>query len=103
KEKAPKSFEYIERFIKYPFYISENTIDEVVLTWTEIEDAVSYDVIRDGVVIDNVTDTSYKDNDYDDYSHTYEIKPVDQLGNQVFHFHKEQIETKLDDRNIKQL
>src|SRR5699024_1870260 len=95
REKAPRSFEYMERFIKFPFYISKKTIDEVVLTWTEIPDAESYDVIRDGVVIDNVTETSYIDNDYDDYGHTYEIKPVDQSGNQVFEFHKETAETEL--------
>src|SRR5690625_218876 len=98
REKAPKSFGYIERFIKYPFYISENTIDEVVLTWTEVEDAVSYDVVRDGVVIDNVTDTTYKDNNYNNYILTYEVIPVDQNGNQVFEFNKEMIQTKLLDR-----
>lgn len=98
KEKAPRTLKYMDDFINYSFYASENTVDAVTLTWVEIEEAASYELMRDGVILDNVTDTTYVDQDYDEYSHEYEVKAIDEDGKQVFEFLKETVETKLYDK-----
>src|SRR5690625_3715748 len=43
KEKAPKSFQYMDDFLNYPLYVSSNTIDGIELIWIEIECALKYE------------------------------------------------------------
>src|SRR5690625_1628383 len=95
KEKAPKSFQYMDDFLNYPLYVTSNTIDGVELTWSEIEGAVKYEVVRDDVVIDTIEEATYLVNAYDDYYHHYNVNPLAGNGNEIFHFLGDLIETKL--------
>lgn len=54
---------------------------DVTLTWTGVDVAVSYNVYRDGVLIDNTVNTTYIDEDvsYGTYSYTVKCKDADGL------------------------
>lgn len=54
----------------------------VTLTWTAGEGAASYNIYRNGILLDNTTNTSYTDNSINYGTYTYYVKSKDANGSQ---------------------
>lgn len=102
KEKAPKTYQYIEDFIYYWVEIIENSVDGIELSWTGVENADSYLIYRDGKVLAQVTEQFFRDEDYNNYRHDYDIVAIDADGNEIERFDTKMIWTKYNELLIKQ-
>lgn len=92
-EKAPRTYEYIDKFVNYPLIVDESDMEKIKIKWPDYEGATSYDVYKDGKKIDNVEDTFYSDSDYNEETHIYTVKALDENKNEIFDYYEFRITT----------
>lgn len=68
-DNAPETYTFLENLSAYVLLVEENTSENIVLTWDTLDEVAYYEVLRDGMLIDTVTEGKYVDTTFD--SHMY--------------------------------